>query len=230
MTSTGGSRGQPSALLPLPAFLSPEPGQPGRWKLSWQKTVALAVLRVGVLPVTCHSPLPSLGETLEQRFGETLSPFIRLCRSAPRAPSSRAQSGAWEMANVRLTAGARDAPFASAAPAPAMAQNAHSYWPRKPGRIPWAACATGTTTPFHPHRPSEGCTRRGSPPPSTGAGIAPESSAFCCGPRTPAGEKGWRRGTVWPDTCAVPFRAEWASAARLGRGPLPPYHLISASV
>lgn len=148
----------------LPAFLSPEPGQPGRWKLSWQKTVDLAALRVGVLPVTCHSPLPSLGETLEQRFGETLSPFIRLCGSAPRAPSSRAQRRPWEMANACLTAEARDAPFASAAPAPAMAQNTHSYWPRKPGRIPWAACATGTTTPSHPHRPSEGCTRRGSAP------------------------------------------------------------------
>lgn len=39
----------------------------------------------------------------------------------------------------------------------------------QPGRIPWAARATGTTTPSLPHRPSEGCTRRGSAAPEPGS-------------------------------------------------------------
>lgn len=203
-----------------------------------KKSLAVAVLRVGVLPVTCHSPPPlfrgDIGTMFRGNTGDTFSlyPPLRLSAACAKLKGAKPGVGDGECLPHRRGQG-RSFRICGLGPC-----DGPKYRQHQPGRTPWAARATGTTTPSHPHRPSEGCARRGSAAPEQGSRPlppAPRARPFAAGRARRGrggleGERGRRRGTVWPDTCVVPSRAEWASAARLGWGPLPLYHLISASV
>lgn len=205
-----------SQRRPRSGTLRPLPASVPTARPAWQMEASLAKdsgRSCLVSPLRAILLLPHFGDTLGQCLGETLRtlfPFILLYDSAPRALSSRLKTGLGD--GQWLPRGRGSGVHAGLEPADLLTASA------------WVAF-TGPQVPLpSPNPPSPGGLPRG-------AGMAlPAARPLAAGRARPRERREPGAAGRGRDACVLPFWAEWASVAGPGWWPLPPCHLISASV